>query len=527
MKDTDIARPFGRTGTNRGLPRRRVLQAAAGIPLLAACSTEQGVEDPTAGGSNGGESRTLTLGMNGDVSSWDPAELPNAEITNIYRHAVYDTLLERSADGREVIGNLAKTWEYSEGNTLLTMELQDGVTFSDGESLDAEAVKLSFDRTAEKNSNLSAIESATVIDEHTIEFRLTEPSPTILDILTTKPSIVSPAALEDLTELAVNPVGSGPYLLDRDASTPEVSYTFVRNPDYWNAENSPYLFDEIVMNPMPDIAARLNALRSGQINAGGVDAASAPAIESAGLDLYRTPSMYFGLILGDRDGELLPPLADVRVRQAINHAIDRQGLVDSIIGGYGRPSSQMAGPSSPIPLYVEELDDRYPYDPDRARELLADAGYPDGFELELPSQGPVSAADPALVELLGAIGIDATLENIPPDRGVEVREGQFPMWVLQGQFGNLWTNEFPVDGVWNPFGSTTPELSEMMSAAGAAQSEEERTAAFQDVERFMVEEAWFAPFYHRETLYGADETVQVSTEYGESFPLLSHFQPAG
>jgi peptide/nickel transport system substrate-binding protein len=168
-----------------------------------------------------------------------------------------------------------------------------------------------------------------------------------------------------------------------------VKYTFVRNPDHWG---EPLPFERVVLTVITDGRARLNALKAGQLD-GAFTASASDAVEAISVT---TGTVNFeGLIMFDRDGRLTPELGDVRVRRALSVAINREGILREILLGMGEPTGQIFRPGDDG--YLLELDDAFPYDPDEARRLLAEAGHTDGLEIDFPIYATM---DPALADAI-------------------------------------------------------------------------------------------------------------------------------
>jgi peptide/nickel transport system substrate-binding protein len=449
-----------------------------------------------------------------------------------YYQAVYDKLLNLDADGQPV-ANLATEWSYDETGMRLSLTLRDDVTFTDGAPFDAEAVKANLEHaksaTGEAGSALGAVDSVEVVDESHVDVVLSRPDPSIPQALARSSGyMASPEALGN-PDLETDPVGSGPYVLDQDASTPGSTYVYTRNEDYWNAEEFP--FDSLEIRFLDDTTAMLNGLRSGQLN--GVYASTSDVVsgaEDAGLNVtsYANGGIE-GLYLWDRDGALVPALADVRVRQAINHAMDRETIVDVVKGGLGQPTVQMFGPSSPA--YDESLEETYEYDVERAEELMAEAGYADGFTMSMPDASPVFPDEQAaLTEALESIDITVTYEPITGDQFVgSIIGGQWP-----GNYFNLTAGSpFEMVGLtltqqspFNPFKTSDPTVDELVQRA-AGTTGDEQAAALQELNAYLVEQAWFAPWNAAGGAYVTAEDVSVEPVQGVSVPPLANFGPAG
>jgi len=186
-------------------------------------------------------------------------------------------------------------------------------------------------------------------------------------------------------------------------------YVYVKNPHYWDP--SAQKWDKVVIKIISDSNAMLSALKTGQVQVAEGAATAAAAAEAAGLKVLSAPSAMLGVYIGDIDGKIVPALKDVRVRQALNFAIDRKGIVASLYGKYGKPTTQSVPQG--IGGYLPKLEDVYPYDPNKAKALLAEAGYKNRFKFTLVEQPAVSSGDllaQAMVANWKDAGIDVTLK---------------------------------------------------------------------------------------------------------------------
>ena len=434
--------------------------AALGVIGLAGCSSGGGAG---AGGEGGGE---LVLGLISAPMSFDPsiAEWGNR---SPYYQAVYDTLLLATPEG-EIEPYLATAFEYDEAETLLTLTIREGVTFSDGETLDAEAVALSMNRfkdgTGPDAGYMTYVDTITATDATTVEVAFTAPDPAFLNYLTrTAGLVMSPAVVEN-EDLPTNPVGSGPYTLDTAATVTETTYTFLKREDYWNPDVQHY--DRLVMRVFQDPTAMLNAVRAGELNYAKLSSPESFAeAEGAGFTLNSNELDFQGLLLFDRDGELAPALADVRVRQAINHAIDRPALLEAIALGHGTVTTQVFPTTSDA--YDEALDDRYPYDVETAKELMAEAGYADGFAITMPSSAALGTTAYALIaDALAAIGISVTHEDPGSNFIADMLAPKWAACFMSLEQNPDWQlTQFMIaeSAVFNPFGSADETIAGILA----------------------------------------------------------------
>ena len=384
----------------------------------AASSSDGSAPDGSAsGGSQAGDGSvpagdpdaTMRYGAPNIPSRLDPHRSSNGYDQN-YLAPVYERLVHQTPEA-ELEPGLATEWAFVDDLTF-EMTLREGVTFSDGTPFDAEAVKANLERAKTVEGSgvaayLASVDSVEVIDPTHVRFILNRPDATLPNQLATRPGMqVSPAAFEN-ADLDTNPVGSGPYVL-REYRDGEVAI-YDRNPDYWDPEFvGP---GSLELWYFPDATTRLNALRSGQIDAAPLDVSQIDEVKNGGqftVDEYQSIETYH--FQPDRSkSEFGNPL----VRQAISHVIDREAIVEGLMYGYATPATQWVAPGTPY--YVDDLGDSTTYDVERARELMAEAGLEDGFSFTAGvSVQPVYVR---LAEILQAqfaeIGITMTVEQNP------------------------------------------------------------------------------------------------------------------
>ncbi|WP_334604665.1 ABC transporter substrate-binding protein [Micromonospora sp. CPCC 205546] len=461
--------------------------------------------------------------------TWDPAEMKEGAVIH-YAEAVYDPLLRKTPESK-IEGNLATGYEYNADLTELTLKLRDGVTFSDGATFDADAVKVNLEARKKGAGSASeaarAIERVEVVDKATVRLHLSEPSPGLLAALATYLGyMASPTALSS-GGIASNPVGSGPYTYDSGASEKGVKYTFKARDGYWNREAFP--FESVVIRPYEEFTARYNALATGQIQFMYGTSDMVPKAKTDGLTVKTVPGEWQGIILQDRAGKASQALGDVRVRQAINHALDRKAILDTHYGGFGQVSTQTFNPSSEA--WVPELNARYPYDPAKARELLASAGYGSGFKIKVSySEGFMSPLVPIVTQYLGDVGI--TVEQVPvngfANGGLETLKGQ-PAFMLSFSTNiPAWTdvlNKLTPTSLWNNFKYTDETVTRLLKEIPAAQGDKQ-AALYKELNTHLVEQAWFAPIVTQENVYLFRSDIDVTMQQAQLMPSLRFFAPA-
>ncbi len=505
--------------------RRKALAASLAIAALALSACTGGGSDSASGGDGGG---TLTLGAITEPLTLDPAGAEWGNRSPFYQ-AMYDTLLVATPEGT-VEPWLATDWEYNEDNTVLTLNLRDDVVFSDQTELTADVVVENLQRfkdgTSPDASYFARVDSFEAPDATTVVITLAEPEPALLNYLTRDAGLVASSEAIAADNLATNPIGSGPYIYDAGASIPGTTYRYRANPDYWNPDVQHY--DELVINVLADATAALNAIKAGEANAIKVGSSNDLAeIEAAGWTVNSNELDFAGLLLLDRDGTMSEALGDVRVRQAINHAIDREGMLQAIENGNGTITGQVFPESSSA--YDPAYDDYYAYDPEKARALMAEAGYADGFSLSMPSSAFFSSTLFTLLEQqLGDIGITVQYTDPGSNFIADLLAPKFPasyMTLEQNSDWQLIQFMLAPSAIFNPFGTQDSELDTLITEFQFG-DEAAQEAAASSINEYLVENAWFAPWYRVQGNFPSDADTVVEMLPTNTFPAIYDIYPA-
>jgi peptide/nickel transport system substrate-binding protein len=477
---------------------------------------------------------TLTIAEPLSPPSLDPAT--GANENSDYFNLAYDPLIILQPDGTFKPG-LALKWSYAPGNKSFSITLRQGVRFSDGDTLDAAAVKGWLEHAlslpgGRATTYFSALKSIDVTGPLALTLNFSSPTP-LLELafsqLLEMGMIGGPKAVA-ANSLATDTDGAGPYMLDKASSVTGDHYTYVPNPNYWN--KSSVYWKKVVLKTITNPNTTLDALRTGQVQvAVGQPVTSIDSAKSAGLKYVAPLTLLMGLSLNDRSGTIAKPLGDVRIRQAINYAIDRRAVANVIAAGYGRPTAQMAihGDDS----YDPALDNRYPYDVAKAKELLTAAGYPNGFSLAVDAANVVGedTLGQALAGQLANVGIKVQLD-VKSDVGVYFQSfGKYPVATLA--FGRLPAAidyqilYGPGASLFNPFKSTNAELSRLYEQLIAAPSDQAPSIA-RKMQQIVVEEAWFAPVLASPLvdLYRSEIAGVTSTDFRVQ-EYTTEIRPAG
>ncbi len=338
---------------------------------------------------------TLIFGRGGDSQSLDPAIVTDGESLKI-GHQVFDSLLEYKEGSTEVQGALAESWQVTPDGLIYTFKLRQGVTFHDGTPFNADAVAFNFKRWDDPKSEYKfegdsfdyydsmfgpdgsrVIKEIKVVDPNTIEFILKQPqAPFLQNIAMTCFGIASPKAIQEKKENFKNePVGTGPFVFKEWKRNDSI--TLEKNPTYWK-QGLPKL-NKVVVRSIPDNSARFNALQNGEIDLmEDLSPDDLSVLESnSGLQKIERPSFnvaYLGFNFKQK------PFDNVKVRQALNYAVNKQAIIDAFFSGQAQPAVNPMPPK--LWGYNDSIKD-YPYDLDKAKQLLAEAGYPNGLPEEV------------------------------------------------------------------------------------------------------------------------------------------------
>lgn len=490
-----------------------------GIMAAAGCSANPSAGAVSASAFKGG---TLTLGAETDLLLNAAKVGPGSQ--NLLSQGVFGRLLEYAADGT-IAPSLAESFSANADKTLYTVKLRSGVVFSDGTALDAAAVKASIDymKTAggPDAPRAQGLE-VTAKDASTVEIASKDPNGLVPGFLCGNVgSIMAPAQLK-AANVDTTPIGAGPYTYDAANSTSGSTYTLVKNPKYFDQSQFPY--DKVVFKVMADVTARLNALQTGQVNVAALSGATAKAAEGAGLTIIRTLTSWNGLIIADRMGEVIPALGNVKVRQAISMAFDRAAMVTATLQGEGQPSNQIFPPASEA--YRADLKDVYAYDLDKAKALMAEAGFADGFACEIPLVEGVTPFNAIVISQLKKLNITVTEKKLEISKAFgALLGGVYPMFPFTLGMVSALTDvvqSVTPGALWNVKHQTTPELAALCDKAQKASGDDAK-AAFQDIGKYLIDNAWFAVWNYANSLYALDKKTAASVPVGtgEGFPLLA------
>lgn len=496
-----------------------VSAAAVSALLLSGCS----------GGGQAAETHddTLRLATMTVPTSLDPIDAIGSALP--FFQAVYDTLIKRAPDGTYE-PMLATEWEYNDAQTALSLTLRDDVEFDDGTPFDADVVKANLERFRDgggPNAEYLAGVTVEVVDATHVTLTVEQPNPGLLFYLTDSAGLMAnPADFDEEDALVTTPDGTGPYVLDAEETAIGTTWVYQRRDDYWGEAPD---FATVKMQVFDNENAIVNGLKTGQIDSALLQTADQQlaAEEDSSLTFQDVLFDFQGLLLFDRDGVVTPALADPKVRQALNYAVDRETLLDVVRDGRGEVTSQVWGTDTQG--YEESLDDYYSYDPEKAKELLAEAGYSDGFTLTLPRvtsivTDNIAAALRTNFEDVGVTLKWADIEQASALQQIFVEKKFSGMVMNIGQSANDWIvySTLIAPGTFNFFGTTDSEIQELATEAGSLPQDQVGDLYAQMNER-IVAQAWFLPFYRMTYKLVTVPGITAEVQSGMAVPSIYNY----
>jgi ABC-type transport system substrate-binding protein len=481
------------------------------VPLILLLATTLWIAPATTAGAlqETGDCGQLRVGIVVEPVSLDPHNYQAGGIDLAIIDQVTDGLVAFDQE-MNIIPQLATEWEW-EDDTTLRFTLREGVSFTDGTPWNAEAAKANLDRMAEAETVASyygRLESTEVVDEHTVRLTLGEPyAPFLGNLAAPVGGMVSPAAVEAAgDDFAREVVGAGPYQLSE--WVPRERLVLERNPNYWG--EAP-LTEEIIFRPIPEEGTRMLAFQSGELDAIQSPApADVPALEADDqFAIVRTPqlrNLWLGMVQGNET------LENLALRQAIAHAINREELVQFVAEGLVDEAQGL------FPDALVDLSDvAYPYDPERAQELLAEAGY-DGEVIQLWApegryfRGTEIAE--AIQAQLTAVGINTELQTWEwAAYNEEILNHSQQLWI-QG-WGFLTGDPDVIrallytDGPFNSFNLSNEQVDALFDQGIEVTDEAERQAIYDELQTLIVQDlATLVPIYNQVGFYAVTSNVE-------------------
>lgn len=435
----------------------------------------------------------------------------------------YESLFEKGPNGENL--PLLAT-DYKVDGLDVTITLRKGVSFTNGEAFNAEAAAKNINRGVELGivEGLKTVENASAADEFTLKIKLKEFDPAIINTLCyTGGMMIAPAAMAD-PALDRNPVGTGPYVHSKEESREGEVQVYTPNPTYWDKDKIGLARYEVW--EIPDDTARLNALKTGQIDAGNWLSNPQAAIidRTPDLKLIRNNGgLNYHVVISDREGTVVPAFADPLVRKAMALAIDREGFNKAIQFGLAVKSFQPYGQGDWA--YDPALEGVYEYNLDKARELMAQSKFPKGFTFDMPSIPVYQSRLEALAGFFKEIGI--TMNIVPVEPGTLARRSRttdFPatnlVWSTITDPKFLALRYIYENAAYNPFKTKPSEALLALAKEGLNSVETDaRAPVYKKLAAQLAEEAFLIFVTNAPILIGTSEKTAsnptVVYRYGE------------
>ncbi|RPE46140.1 peptide/nickel transport system substrate-binding protein [Streptomyces sp. Ag109_O5-1] len=497
--------------------------------LLTACGSGDG-------GSGGGSGRpksggTLTFAVGSDAGCVDPQQVGSNDTIYSVRQTV-DSLTDQDPATGRIVPWLAKSWDINSDATRFTFHLRSGVTFSDGSALTAQVVKDNFDAVPKLGAlgtlaegYLSGVQSTTVVDPLTVKVTFKQPNTQFLQATSTHTlGIESSASVRKTPQQKCSDgiVGSGPFVLKQYVQNQSI--TLAKRTGYawgsalWSKKGEAYL-DKLVFKVVPEAGVRAGSLQSGQVDAiSSVGKANEVALKGGQVALQRraNPGVVFGLGLNNAR----PLLKDARVRQAIQVAVDRSQIADTVFPTGTRPATSVLAHTTPD---YSDLSSDLSTDTAKAKSLLDQAGWQaggdgirtkDGKRLSLTiTWFPNSATNQPALELvqqqLKAVGIDVVLKQL--------QVTQFATTLQSGDFDVVWGNVTRSDPdilrssfstrLGNFYHLPASSLDTALSGQAAATDTAKRGKLVAEAQRLLVQNAYYVPVVELQTQLGVSKKV--------------------
>ncbi len=483
--------------------------------FLAAC----GVAHAAAPAKNI-KNATITVSLGAEVDTMDPHSSSSALATTIHRY-VFDTLMHRPRDGNTLVPWAAKEVVQVSPN-VIEFRMREGVKFSNGEDVDALAVQFSLMRPLQagfktvQSRLFRVIERVEVVSKWVARVHMKTPDPGLLRRLADWGNLVPPKYYAGLSQedAAIKPIGSGPYRLARWERG--VDMVFEANPDYWR-DDAPKV-KSVRLVPIKEDGTKVAALMRKEIDiVNQVPAQFIPRLQSdAGTraEIVRGTRVFHIGFTHAIDS----PLKDPRVRQAISHAVDRNVIVKHVVEGRGIVANQ------PLHEWTEGYDAKrawpYPYDPAKAKKLLAEAGFPNGFEIDFLATDGRYTKDKevaqAIAGFLQAVGIKTRLQTVAWKRYVDVfggrnNPGTKPFIYYIGYGNGTGDSDAALSavaackGAWSAY--CNPEIDKLLDSAASTPDMKKRAEIFRDITQRLASETAHVMLWQEDSVYGMRRDV--------------------
>lgn len=490
--------------------------------ILSACTT---TSKSTANTSNTTEdgSNTLTLSLGPDMLTWDIHNHTTTS-TEVIHVNVFDYLLMRDTNG-EIQPHLAKEWKQVD-DTTYEFVLNEGVKFHNGDDLTSEDVKFTLERVAndetlKSHGDFDTIEEVKVIDPLTFQIITNEPDPMLLSRISRQASGILPKKYIDekgMDEFLKNPIGSGPYKFKEWKKDNQV--TLNRNDEYFGTTGE---YEEVVFRAIPEDSTRVAELLTNSVDI----AANIPPSDwnrikdSDNSEIVNGASNRTYMLFLRTQADW--PTSDVKVRQAIDFAIDDKALVDSLLDGGGTPTLTRVNPGNVG--FEENLYDKYNYDVEKAKALLEEAGYKDGVTIELAGPTGRYIKDREVLQLIAGmleeVGIHTEMNLLKWGTFSELRDQEK---FKDGYLIALGSSFFDAGQALDYYGTersasingfSNEKIDQLLQEANTSLDPEERATKYQEVQKIASEEIPIIPLFQIDQFFGVNTGIDYTPRLDE------------
>lgn len=480
------------------------------LGMLAGCGKSGGDSKSTStnGSPDGSATNTLTTYIGTDVSTMDPRRM--SSITDMaVSNQIFDTLYFVTLDHQEQ-PRLAESYTVSDDGSVYTFTLRKGVRFHNGEELKASDAVFSFNEAKASpftSSYVDDMKSCRAVDDYTFEVTLSAPNAIFIQYVAGIKILNEKATTEAGDSFGDNPVGCGPYKLVSHTNASEVK--LARFDDYYRG---PARIETVIFKVISDSNTAAIALQTGEVDLGGINASAYSSIESdADLDILRLESAHISYVIMNTE---VAPFNDVRVRQAINYAINKEFVVEAAAGGYARVANTVLAPE--VFGYDASIKG-YEYNVEKAKELLKEAGIttPVDFPPIKTIDGTFKVVAQAVQSDLAAIGINTTIEVLEANKYLEdAHGGNYSLGIMGldvGYDADLFSNMYAtcyING-YNMARYSNSWVDEMFDKGHVELDSTKRQAIYTELFRFLDEEAVYAPLFNQVILKAHDKDLQI------------------
>ena len=504
-----------------GRRRATVVRLVASAVTLLAMVSFTGAKSG-ASTSRDTPSGTLTIANTEAPGNLNPILSTNDGAELMYSDLAYEPIIYVDAQTNTYQPGLALSWHYTNNGSAFVLNLRPNVEFSDGTTMTAQDVANSILAVGSDHGGLAiyeaVIKSINVTGPLSLQLNLAGHDPDLPLLLSQSmmgPDVVAPSALANPATLATTTDGAGPYMLDPAETVAGSTYTYIPNPNFFDP--SAVHYSKVVVDVISNLSSELSALQSGQVQFAWGSASTIPQAKSDGLKVYTGLESWDGALLFDRNGVLAKPLRSLKVRQALNYAINRTADAQTIYGkGLATATDEPEVPG--YEGYVKSVANYYPYNVAKAKELLKEAGYPHGFNLVVGATsneyvGSASQAQ-ALASNWAAIGVKVQIKSyatvdelVTPwiDAKLPVTAGGYNGLPIYTEAQQVLTKDA---GLFNPFKSVDPTLNKLMTVAENAPTLAAGNADWAKVMEEVVKLAWFAPIANSDAIYYASSSLK-------------------